>query len=287
MSLPPKVHAKSGRYYFVHQNKWHALTRVEEGEPALRRALAEFQNPTPRTLGQLIDAWHVAPHDLAPKTRKEYSAALERLRSVFGKQAIHTINSGHIAQYVTRRGGVKANRELAALSSVYSWAMGQGFAVDNPCHGVRWNKEKPRKRYVSNRELAAAMKATTPAARDLLLAAYFTGLRQGDLRKMTQDQLGREGITLIESKGGKELVVRWSPPLRRLVDRSLKRSRCSRVFTNNSGEPWSLWAVQSFMRRLNVDWNFHDIRAKAESDHKTGMGLLSRYKRARRITPVR
>jgi hypothetical protein len=41
------------------------------------------------------------------------------------------------------------------------------------------------------------------------------------------------------------------------------------------------------MRRLQVDWNFHDIRAKAESDHATGMGLLSRYKRARRITPTR
>jgi site-specific recombinase XerD len=287
MKLPPKVHIKSGRYYLVHKNRWHGLTRVEAGETALRQALAAFQNPAPRTVDQLIDAWLATPSSLAPKTQKEYAAALERIRAVFGRVLIGKLDSGMVSQYLARRGGVKANREMAALSSVYSWAMRQGFAVDNPCHGVRRNPEKPRDRYISNLEFGAALRATTPAARDLMLAAYFTGLRQGDLRKLTAENLGREGILLTEGKGQKRVVVVWSPPLRKLVDRARSRSRCNRVFTNCQGEPWSLWAVQSFMRRLQVDWNFHDIRAKAESDHATGMGLLSRYKRARRITPTR
>jgi len=59
------------------------------------------------------------------------------------------------------------------------------------------------------------------------------------------------------------------------------------VFTDTNGEPWGFWAVQSAMRRLDVDWTFHDLRAKAESDHATGLGLLSRYKRARNLEPVR
>jgi hypothetical protein len=41
------------------------------------------------------------------------------------------------------------------------------------------------------------------------------------------------------------------------------------------------------MRRLDVDWTFHALRAKAESDHAKGLGLLSRYKRARDLDPTR
>lgn len=287
MNLPPKVHIKSGRYYLVHRNKWIGLSRVEEGEAALKQALADIQSPKPRTVKQLIDAWLSEPHDLAPKTRAEYGTALARMSNVFGGLAIDGLTKTMMAQYLQSRGGVKANREMAAISSVYSWGMGRGFAAANPCHGVRRNPEKPRERYITNKEFADALRRTTPAARDLLLAAYLTGLRQGDLRRMTMDNIGREGLVLTESKGNKRLVVLWSGPLRKLVNRAKARSKCNRVFTNCSGDPWTLWAVQSVMRRLEVDWRFHDIRAKAESDHKTGMGLLSRYKRARRITPVR
>lgn len=51
MNLPPKVHVKNGRYYYVHRNKWHSLTKVEEGEPAMRKALEEVLVPAPRWRG--------------------------------------------------------------------------------------------------------------------------------------------------------------------------------------------------------------------------------------------
>jgi integrase len=285
--LPPKVHIKGGRYYFVHQNKWHGLTRVSEGEAPLRSALAELQSPAPRTVGQLVDAWLGESHPLAQRTLQAYRSSLERITAVFGRMPVAALSSGDVAQYIARRGGVKANREMAALSSVYAWAMRRGHASFNPCHGVRRNPEKPRDRYVTNRELSAALRRAPTEARELILAAYLTGLRQGDLRALTKSGIGREGLSLVEGKGKNRLVVVWSGPLKTLVGRALLRSQCDRIFTNSQGQAWSLWAVQSFMRRLDVDWTFHDLRAKAESDHKTGMGLLSRYKRARRVTPVR
>jgi site-specific recombinase XerC len=285
--LPPKVHIRNGRYYYVHQNRWNGLTRVEAGEAALRQALAEIQSPTPRTVAQLVDFWMASDTGLAERTMQSYRSGLGRIASVFGQLPVHALTSGTVAQYLARRGGVKANREMAALSSVYSWAMRQGYATHNPCHGVRRNPEKPRDRYVTNKELSVALRRAPIEGRELLLAAYLTGLRQGDLRALTKDGLGREGLLLTEGKGKKRLVVAWSYPLRQLVARALVRSKCDRVFTNSRGEPWTLWAVQSLMRRLEVEWTFHDVRAKAESDHKTGMGLLTRYKRARRITPVR
>jgi integrase len=286
MKLPAKVHIKNGRYYYVHQKRWHALTRVEDGEPALLQALAEFTSPRPATVGQLFDAWLRHEHPLATVTLHEYQRALETMSVPFGKMPLRMLTPGVVAQYLERRGGVKANREVAALGTVCAWAMRQGWLDANPTHGVRRNTEKPRERYVSNREFADALRTVPAGARDFMLAGYLTGLRQGDLRALRKDQVTREGILVKEGKRGKRLVVTWSGPLKALVHRAVSRSECDRVFTNEHGQPWTLWAVQSFMRRLEVDWRYHDIRAKAESDHKTGMGLLTRYKRARRVSPV-
>jgi hypothetical protein len=41
------------------------------------------------------------------------------------------------------------------------------------------------------------------------------------------------------------------------------------------------------MRRLNVNWPFHDIPSKADSDHETGLGLKRRYNRARLLKAVK
>lgn len=286
MKLPAKVHTKNGRYYYVHQKRWNALTRVEDGEPALLQALAAFTSPRPATVSQLFDAWLRAEHSLKPATMREYRRALETMTGVFGNLSLRHLKPGIVAQYLEKRGGVKANREVAALGSVCAWAMRQGWLDANPTHGVRRNPEKPRERYVSNKELAEALRAAPEGARDLLLAGYLTGLRQADIRALRREQIAREGIIVKEGKVGKRLVITWSAPLKSLVARALARSECDRVFTNESGKPWTFWAVQSVMRRLEVDWTYHDIRAKAESDHETGMGLLTRYKRATRVTPV-
>lgn len=287
MALPKKVHVKAGRYYYVHKNRWVALTRVEAGEPALLKALQEMRDPTPRTIADLFDSWIAADHDLAPKTLQDYRAALTGpLRRVFGHMPLGALTQSEVAQYLERRGGVKANREVAALGSVCNWAMRQGWLPANPTYGVRRNREKPRTRYVTNRELGQALRRAHEATRDIMLAAYLTGLRQGDLRAMKKSAVGREGLTITEGKRGKRIVVTWSGPLKALVLRALSRSQGDHVFTSPYGHPWSFWGLQSAMRRLEVDWTFHDLRAKAESDHKAGMGLLTRYKRARRIAPV-
>lgn len=287
MERPAKVHVKGGRYYYVHQNKWTGLTRVDEGEPALRRALANLTSPAPRTVGQLFDHWHAADHsNLKPRTLAEYRRQVEVMRPVLGHMTLTAVKPGTISQYLERRGRVRANREIAALGSVFAWAMRKGWLDANPTHGVRRNPERPRTRYISNHEFADGLRRTTPAARDLLLAAYLTGLRQGDLRAMGQHQVTREGLLISESKRGKRLVITWNGPLRSLVVRAQARSKCHHLLTNTRGNPWTESAVWSVMRRLNVDWTFHDLRAKAESDHHEGMGLLSRYKRARRVSPV-
>lgn len=65
------------------------------------------------------------------------------------------------------------------------------------------------------------------------------------------------------------------------------RSKSDWVFTNRSGKPWSMSAIQSAIRRLDVSWTFHALRATADADHETGLGLIRRYNRARRLRAVK
>lgn len=265
------------------------LGRLSEGEAVLRARYQELLQPTPRTVGDLLTDWAAEDHPhLAPKTLKEYRRYIQAtLLPVFQNMPLTTIHQGIVAQYLERRGNVSANREVACLSTVFDWAMRNGYAASNPCRGVRRNREQSRDRYITNKELGQAMRRTTPEFRDLLLAAYLTGFRQGDLRELKRDQVGRLGMQLTESKNRRRVKMAWSHALRKLITRCEKRTDSEYVFTNSDGQPWSLWAVQSAMRRLQVDWTYHDLRRKAESDHPIGLGLLARYKRAWDLKPVR
>jgi integrase len=288
MKLPPKVHEKNGRYYYVHRNRWHGLSRVSEGETAMREALQGLLSPSPRTFGDLFDQWLTVPHDLRPVTAREYRRIVEgRLSRHFGRMALGTLQPDHVAAYLEKRGGVKANREIAVLSTVCAWAMRRQWLRWNPCHGVRRNRERPRRYYITDQELELALERAPAAVRDIMEAAYLTGLRQGDLRALRRFQLDDTGIHVQESKRERRIVIQWSPPLRLVVQRALARSAGPFVFTNSRGEAWTLSGLQTAITRLGLPWTFHDLRAKAESDHATGLGLMARYQRARILTPVR
>lgn len=291
MNLPPKVHVKNGRYYYVHRNKWHSLTKVEEGEPAMRKALEEVLVPAPRTFGDLFGKWLLAPNRLRPATQREYERIVRgRLTRHFGRMALGSLQQDHVAAYLERRGGVRANREMAVLSTICAWAMRKQWLRSNPCHGVRRNTESPRRYYITNQELDAALDRARPEVRDMLEAGYLTGLRQGDLIQLSRFQLNEEGLHVMESKRGRRITIQWTPALRLVIQRALARAdstKSPRVLTNSRGEAWTSSGFQTAFQRLGVPWTFHDLRAKAESDHDTGLGLMARYQRARILTPVR
>lgn len=264
------------------------IGRLDEGELVLRARYLRLLSPTPRTVGDLMAAWILEPHNIQQRTRDEYERQIARqLEPVFGRIPIHALKPSEVGQYLEKRGNVSANREVACLSSIFEWGIRKGFVEFNPARGIRRNRETPRHRYITHAELGQALRQTTPEFRDFMLAAYFTGFRQSDLREMQWHQVTKKGITLTETKTGKKVAMGLSAPLSAVLARCKVRNSEGHVFTNHLGGRWSLWAVQSAMRRLDVEWTFHDLRAKAESDHKSGLGLLARYKRAKRLEPTR
>lgn len=292
MKLPPKCHVSHGAIFYVHRNKWTRLCDADASISEVYKALSEATRPPPpRTIDGLLDGYiERGLPQKKPTTQKSYLARLPRLRKHFGKMAIEDLESMHVAMFLEGRRnqghGPGGNRESAVLAAAFDFGMRQGWCKVNPCRGVRRNTEKPRRRFIRDREWAEALQRAHPPFALLLMAAELTGLRQGDLRALTWDQVTPDGLEIEESKTGKRLVIEWSTELAYIFGwaRWLMPWR-GIVFRDAWGQPWGVWGIQSAMRRLGVDWTFHDLRARAESLHPHGMGLLARYKRARRIVP--
>jgi integrase len=310
--VPKSVYVKGGRYYLVKRvsgkKVWIGLSRVADGPGRLKDALKSLEHGAVITVGDLLKAYlRDGTGDLRPATLKGYVAMCEEhapLMWTFGKVRIGSLTTADVAKYLEKRkkagrshGG---NRERAVLSAAYEFGMRNGYAESNPSRGVRRNKEKPRKRYVTTEELQVVFEKARPEVQELLYAALLTGLRQADLLALRASNLYKDGIHLVESKTGKARIIEWSAELRKLVDMAVKRSRKAAeqsglafpdtVFTGRSGQPWTQWAVQSFMRRLKVDWHFHDLRAKAATDANHPVlgkhSTLGTYLRGERTKPT-
>jgi integrase len=315
------VYAKGGRWYLVkridRRKVWIGLSLVADGAQRLTDSLKALEHGAVITVGDLLKAYlRDGTGDLRPATLKGYTAMCEPyapLMWTFGKVRTGSLTTADVAKYLEKRkkagrshGG---NRERAVLSAAYEFGMRNGYAASNPSRGVRRNKEKPRTRYVTTEELQAAITGARPEVQELLYAALLTGLRQADLLALRLSDLRGDGIHLCESKTGRARIISWSPELRKLVEGAVERSRrlqsnrqrkaaersgvtppAGTVFTGRSGQPWTLWAVQSVMRRLNVDWHFHDLRAKAatDADHQVlgRHSTLGTYLRGERTKPT-
>lgn len=296
----PGVVEKDGRYYKIIHNKWHGLSRIDEGVNALYRALYELDPARPGTIGELINVYRAAGMDgLSPTTQARYGLMLTRLGHHFGKMRIGALKSSHVAVFLEKRrkagsGGVAANREFAVLSSVHNFGMRQGWLEVNPCIGVRRNPESPRKRYVTNEEFLAVFEKSPEPFQDLIAFAYLTGIRQTDVINLKRaEHLKPEGIVFVESKTKKLHKQEWSKAVRFFVRRAMERfPEAEYVFTNRFGQQWGVWAINSQMTRLEAPWAFKDLRAKSQSDaeHSVlghGAAMERLYRKVINTRPVR
>ena len=275
------------------------LCRVADGEAALYAALAKVTTPGGATMKELFEAFQTfGMLDLAPATQGDYRGYIKRsLLKVFGEMAPADVTSVDVAKYLEKRKRQKhspiGNKEIACLASVFQYAIRNGMATSDPTKGVKRNRVKPKDRYVRDAELDANMAKAPEWFEDYIQGLYLAGLRPGEGRALLKSQITPQGIRFEESKTGKVKLIAWSDTLRFHVTRASSRSPNSpHVFTGHRGGKLTKSGLNSAIRRLRKSvggerWTFHDMRAKAESDHEEGMGLLSLYKRAHRVKPVK
>lgn len=254
--------------------------------------------------------------DLAPDTVKQYRYFLFGiLNDTFGHQMPSEINDGTIAQYLETRkkagSPVAGNRERAALSAAFEYAMRNGLATYNPCRGVSRNKERGSKVYVESKDLSEVMDRAPDHFARFMQLAYITGMRATDLRLLKLSDITPEGLWYIESKTRHRVAMAWTPTLRGLVDEILaaRAERINRPYANpykkprapqthgfllinRLGNPVGKWGIISNIRRLDPGWSFRAIRPKAQTDagernvlgHTGQMRAL--YTRRKKLVPV-
>jgi integrase len=309
------VYAKHGAFYYHHRaGHWERLgTDVQQ---AKKRAAEIINNQSdgfgkvPYWFDEFVDACkqRVAKKTLAPRTLQDYTEAGEKLKVWFADFYPLGIEAKHIGDYldmgVELDRGVRANRERAALSAMFTWLIRKGHAgvKTNPCIGVRRNKETKRERYVENEEMVETLAKVPVQVWGLAHLVYRTLQRPEDiitwtLRDIIERRDGDGRLQRIirndQGKTGRIVDIAMSPEIEAILERlkfeSTPRRAGRRTVTGltlvhrRDGRPYTYDGLCSMLKRGQdvvrdlhaikrgplaemASWGYYDMKGKGATD---------------------
>ncbi|WP_308822746.1 tyrosine-type recombinase/integrase, partial [Sodalis praecaptivus] len=254
---------------------------------------------------------------LSKRTRIDYKGYSKFVTKPFGKMLPNDINPIHVRKYMDIRGvksQVQANREKAFLSRVFRWGYERGLVTANPCQGVRQFSEKPRERYITEKEYSALYESADTLIKVAMEVSYLCCARQGDVLALRREQIMDEGIFIRQGKTGVKQIKAWSPRLIAVIKLAstlplhvgiastflLHQPNGDRYTTSGMNNRWQAAKVAAKKKypELNFDFTFHDLKAKGISDlsgslqekqaisgHKN-IGQTARYDRKIKVVPT-
>lgn len=281
--LPQRVYHRGKTYYLVQADgKWMPLGRTLAEMFRTYAGLLE-QKPV-CTMDDLFDRYMIEVVPMkAPRTQRDNGYEMQFLRAALGDMAPTQFKPKHGYAYYNERKKKSLKRalaEMALLSHAFTKAIEWGVVDENPCREIRKERPKPRRRYVSEKEYAAAYDAMPVMVQCAMDLAVLTGLRPGDLLTLERSNLTNDGIVVSTNKTGKLLLIEWSDALRAAVKRSLSQKPQVRqsIICNRQGKSYTvdgfaaIWyrairkAVKDPASALQEPFQFRDLRAKSASD---------------------
>jgi integrase len=222
----------------------------------------------------------ILAHDVLPRWRRR------RARSITARDVRRLLDA-----IVDRGAPIQANRTLAVVRRIFSWAAAPDRALvpqsHNPCRGLeRPAPERQRERVLNEQELRSIWHAldAEPLRNAVLFKLYLlTAQRGGELRTMAWADVdlatGWWTIPGFRSKNTRSHRVPLSPPAATLL-RDLHDARTSSVWVfptprgSASGYRERIYKVVDRLRRATgiVDFTPHDLRRTVAS-HMTSMGI--------------
>jgi integrase len=220
------------------------------------------QRPITTTLDELGDAYlaWIRPNDAAgiPARKRSWRShdlyAIGQLRAYFGDKRLTAITPTLVGQYrdsrrstISRRkrpvSVATVNRELACLKRMFTVAskglivLKGGVPAQNPIANVSLEREhNERDRVLSVEEFGRLSEAVEDWRKPMLLVAYHTGMRKGEIRAMRWDQvdLKRGPIRLKsgDTKTGEVRVIPLNQALTTLFKSATRYLGCPWVFVN-------------------------------------------------------
>lgn len=305
--LPLRVYLKHSAYYYVHpNNRWERLAAVgQEQEMRVKWANLEQPNEAFGTVSALIDDYLslYAATSKAPRTYKDNIKESVYLKLFFGHMRPQDIQPRHIGAYLQENKElrpVRANREKALLSHIFTWAMIQddwgSVVLRNPCLGVTRNRETKRIRIVEDAEYTAVFNLANRSVQRLMTLVYRTLQRPSDLLKISSKNIIERTVNgeavkvlhLKQSKTGAIVEIIISQEIKSALyddaenhfDPS-KKSINTCLILNRKGEAYTLDGINSiFATALNkyrtniknltgerpIPFGIYDLKGKGVTD---------------------
>ena len=282
-----KVKSKGNVYYYA----WRGGPRLagEPGSPefikSYNEAIETRRIPDSSKFRTLVTLYRDSQDykALAVSTRKNWSGWLDRIAIHFGDLSIAQFDKADSIRPRIRkwRGSYAATPRAAdygmqVLSRVLSYAVDPLARIGtNPCEGISKLYANDRAALIwEDQDLNALLSQCSPEATWVIKLAALTGLRAGDLFKLSWHHVGENAIILStgKSRGRREAVIPLYAELRDLLSTIPKRQMV--VLTNSHKKPWSKDGFASVFAKAkhnakvkagltDRDLHFHDLRGTA------------------------
>jgi integrase len=282
------VYPRHGAYHFVHRDgRWQEIAKFGE-EAKMRSEWAVLYGATDDhgTISYWLDRYLVeVAKKKAPRSYEDNKVQAEFLRAVFGKMLPPQVTPADVGEYLDTRGEtapVRANREKALLSHLYTWMMRkrESGVTSNPCKGVHRNPEKPRERRIDDAEYQKVYAIATAPVKRLMRLMYRTAQRPADclaagprtIVAIERGGIATRALRFTQNKTGHTVDIVVIGDLEDLIAEAAKDKVAGLTFVHTRrGQKFTEDGVSAMFRRYCKkagveDFGLRDLRGKAATD---------------------
>ena len=238
------------------------------------KAYEEAVGDERQTLGWLLALYRDSDRfrELSPKSQDEYAKAIEKLTGApvgndrFGSVELRLIDKRSIRSYLdTYPSPIAANRQIAVLKSAWNWVLERYNVPENPCIGVKLNREAPRQRYVTDDEYETVLRMAPPPIQQYMELAYLLRARWSEVRNLTTSDVTDEYVVLERLKGSEGEHTMLSERLRGVLsDVRADPYICHQYTQSGFSSAW-----RRLMAKVDKPFTYHDLKSKGVSDHES------------------
>lgn len=276
-NLPPHVHPrrmKSGkvRYYYAFPDGrreplgdeyWQALSKA--------KSIIEDQAST---LGQELEAFRKEYLPTKAKgTAYMYERAIVRLQRWIGRARYEDIDRLTITKYMAKSSAkVRAKRDIACLSSFWTWALDQGRTkVPNPRLGMMLRTPKAVLMPPSDEAFQAVYAAGDQILRDTMDILYLTGQDVRNVLSWRREHIQEGWLDTTRTKTQVPIRIELAGELAAVVARCLSKPVASlHLISDGRGQRVTYMQVwnrfKAAKRKAGVQFELRAIRRKTGSD---------------------
>ena len=262
------------------------ITR-EDAKKALAIRKAEFaqgkfeivQTKKPLLFDKILERYLEWAKDNHRAPERDIEAA-KHLRSYFAGKPLTSITPWLIEKYKSHRKALgrkpeTINKELGILRRMFNLAIQWKIAAASPVKGVTF-LQIPRyiPRVLKEWEFQKLYQAASPHFKPILLCAYTTGMRKGEILKLKWEDVDLENgyIIVKETKNNESRALPMDETLRENLVQLQEKSKYEYIFTTNHEKPYiykdafkRAWTT-ALKRSGIVKCRFHDLRHTFCSD---------------------